>query len=119
MLLFYLPYNLLNKQSYYDTDNAAIRLSKHYLSNLTQYGEIDEIQYNMLCILVLAQNNETRLSTIFQLKVKILGNDTSPSDAVQNLGVIFDSDFCFHQSISQVCKSCFYHTRDFRRIRLL
>ena len=33
-----------------------------------------------------------------------------------NLGVVFDSDFNFHQHISQVCKSCFYHICDLRRI---
>ena len=49
--------------------------------------------------------------------VKILGNDTSPSDTTRNLGVVFDSNFSFHQYISQICKSCFYHIRDFRQIR--
>ena len=41
----------------------------------------------------------------------------SPSDSVCNLGVIFDSDFSFHKHISNICKSCFYHIRDLRRIR--
>ena len=34
-----------------------------------------------------------------------------------NLPVAFDNDFCIHQYISQVCKSCFYHIDDFRRIQ--
>ena len=46
--------------------------------------------------------------------VKLLDNDISPSDSVRNLGVIFDSDFSFHKHI---CKSCFYHIRDLRRLR--
>ena len=33
------------------------------------------------------------------------------------IGVIFDSDFSFHKHISNICKSCFYHIRDLRRIR--
>ena len=37
-------------------------------------------------------------------------------DTVRNLGVVFDSDFNFRQHISQVCKSCFYHICDLRRI---
>ena len=49
--------------------------------------------------------------------VKLLDNDISPSDSVRNLGVIFDSDFSFHKHISNICKSCFYHIRDLRRIR--
>ena len=35
----------------------------------------------------------------------------------QILCVVFDSEFNFRQHISQVCKSCFYHIRDLRRIR--
>ena len=49
--------------------------------------------------------------------IKILRNDTSPSGTVRNLGVVFDSNFSFHQYTSQACTSCFYHIRDLRRIR--
>ena len=49
--------------------------------------------------------------------VKMIGNDTPYSDTVRNLGVVFDSRFSVHQYISNVCKSCFYHIRDFRRFR--
>ena len=49
--------------------------------------------------------------------VKLLGNDICPSDSVRNLGVVFDSDFSFHKHVSNICKSCFYHIRDLRRIR--
>ena len=30
--------------------------------------------------------------------------------------MIFDSDFSFHKHVSEICKSCFYHIRDLRRI---
>ena len=49
--------------------------------------------------------------------VKLLGSDTFPSDIVRDLGAVFDSDFNFRQHIYQICKSCFYHIRDLRRIR--
>ena len=49
--------------------------------------------------------------------VKLLDNDICPSDSVRNLGVVFDSDFSFHKQVSNICKSCFYHIRDLRRIR--
>ena len=49
--------------------------------------------------------------------VKLLDHDITPSDSVRNLGVIFDSDFSFHKHVSEICKSCFYHIRDLRRIR--
>ena len=51
------------------------------------------------------------------LPVNFLGNDFTPSHSVRNLGVIFDSDFNFSKHVSSVCSSCFYHIRDFSRIR--
>ena len=53
----------------------------------------------------------------YHFPVKLLGNDICPSDNVRNLGVVFDSDFSFHKHVSNICKSCFYHIRDLRRIR--
>ena len=49
--------------------------------------------------------------------VKLPDNDICPSDSVRTFGVIFDSDFSFHKHVSNICKSCFYHIRDLRRIR--
>ena len=63
----------------------------------------------------IGRTREVHLSNHFP--VKLLDNDISPSDSVRNLGVIFDSDFSFHKHISNICKSCFYHIRDLRRIR--
>ena len=48
---------------------------------------------------------------------KLLDNGIFPSDRVRNLGVVFDSDFSFHKHVYNICKSCFYHIRDLRRIR--
>ena len=47
----------------------------------------------------------------------LLDHDTLPEAFVRNLGFIFDCDFNFKRQISQTCKKCFYHIRDFRRIR--
>ena len=43
-------------------------------------------------------------------------NDTRPEAFVRNLGFIFYCDFNFKRQIS-LSKICFYHIRDFRRIR--
>ena len=51
------------------------------------------------------------------LPVNILGNLLSPSEKVRNLGVIFDSSFCFSAQVSSICSSSYYHIRDFARIR--
>ena len=49
--------------------------------------------------------------------VPLLGVDTKPAAAARNLGVYFDQNFNFRNHISQVCRSCYYHIRDLRRIR--
>ena len=47
----------------------------------------------------------------------LLDYDTLPKAFVKNLGLIFYCDFNFKLQISQTCKICFYHIRDFRHIR--
>ena len=49
--------------------------------------------------------------------ILLLDHDTLPKAFVRNLGFIFDCDFNFKRQISQTCKICFYHIRNFRRIR--
>ena len=49
--------------------------------------------------------------------ILLLDHDTLPKAFVRNLGFIFACDFNFKRQISQTCKICFYHIRDFRRIR--
>ena len=66
---------------------------------------------------IIIGTKQQRNKIVDYFPVKIFGNDTSPSDTVRNLGVVFDSNFSFHQYISLVYKSCFHHIRDFRRIR--
>ena len=63
------------------------------------------------------------MNTFLNCKIKlfsgitILGGNTTPYDAVRDIGVVFDNDFKFRQYISQVCKSCVDHIRDLRCIR--
>ena len=49
--------------------------------------------------------------------LELIGSKLSPSNSARNLGVNFDTDFNFYQHINNVVKNCFYHIRDFRRIR--
>ena len=49
--------------------------------------------------------------------ILLLVHNTLPKAFVRNLGFIFDCDFNFKRQISQTCKICFYHIRDFRHIR--
>ena len=66
-------------------------------------------------IIIGTKQQRHKLSNHFP--VKLLDNDICPSDSVRNLAVVFDSDFSFHKHVSNICKSCFYHIRDLRRIR--
>ena len=49
--------------------------------------------------------------------VPLLQNNISPSVEVKNLGVIFDSDNSFDNHVAKICRACYYHLRDLRRIR--
>ena len=48
---------------------------------------------------------------------KLLDQDVTPTDSARNLGVEFDKDLNFKKHISKVCRSCYYHIRDLRRLR--
>ena len=48
--------------------------------------------------------------------VPLLQNNISPSVEVKNLGVTFDSDNSFDNQVAKVCRTCYYHLRDLRRI---
>ena len=66
-------------------------------------------------ILLGSSSLRQKLASFFP--AKILGNDIFPSDVVKNLGVYFESDHSFTAHISNVCRSCYYHLKDFHRIR--
>ena len=51
------------------------------------------------------------------LPTHILNQSVTPAPSVSNLGVNFDESFNFKQHISKICRCCFYHIRDLRRIR--
>ena len=48
--------------------------------------------------------------------VPLLQNNISPSVEVKNLGVIFDSDNSCDNHVAKICRACYYHLRDLRRI---
>jgi hypothetical protein len=64
-----------------------------------------------------AEKQQTKLANHFP--IDIMGNKFSPCSKVKNLGVIFDSSLSMSKHVSLVRKSCFYHIRDFSRIRRL
>ena len=67
-------------------------------------------------IIIGTKQQRYKLSNHFP--VKLLDNDMCPSDSVRNLGVVFGSDFASTNTFPIIiCKSCFYHIPDIRRIR--
>ena len=61
------------------------------------------------------EKQQTKLANHFP--INIMGNMVSPCSKVKNLGVIFDSTLSMSKHVSLVRSSCFYHIRDFSRIR--
>ena len=49
--------------------------------------------------------------------ITILENSTLPTKSAKNLGVLFDNSLGFREHISHVCRVCFYHIRDLKRVR--
>ena len=48
---------------------------------------------------------------------RILSHNITPAASFLNIGVIIYENFNFKQDISKICRCCFYHIRDLRRIR--
>lgn len=51
------------------------------------------------------------------LPSSLMGETIQPSGSAKNLGVMFDSEMSLSQHVAALCKACFYHIRDLRRIR--
>ena len=56
-----------------------------------------------------------KIKTLFP--IPLLNQHVMPAVSTRNLGVIFDDKLNFREHISQICRTCFYHIRDLRRIR--
>ena len=46
-----------------------------------------------------------------------MGKLVFPTPSARNLGVVFDEDFSLKKHVTNLCKNCNYHLRDFKRIR--
>ena len=62
-------------------------------------------------------DRQARESLIQKFPTQLLGNSISLTDTVKNLGVTFDSGNTFTSHITKVCRACYYHLKDLRRIR--
>ena len=100
--------------------NAASALDKlsHCLEDVKRWLSTNKLKLNpdkTEFIVFGSKSQREKLNQPFP--VNILGNLISPTDAVRNLGVWFDSDFSFSCHVRKVCKACFAHVRDLKRLR--
>ena len=47
---------------------------------------------------------------------KLLDHEITPTDSTRNFGVVFDGGLNFRKHISLVCRTCYYHIGDLRRL---
>ena len=65
---------------------------------------------------IIIGDRQARESLINKFPTQLVGNSSSPTDTVKNLGVTFDSGNTFTSYITNMCHACYYHLKDLRRI---
>ena len=100
--------------------NVASALDKvsHCLEDVKRWLSTNKLKLNpdkTKFIVFGSKSQREKLNHSFP--VNILGNVISSVDAVRNLGVWFDSDFSFSCHDMQVCKACFAHVQDLKRLQ--
>ena len=68
-------------------------------------------------VLLIGTKQQQRKHVLSLFPTSDLDHNTSPATSAHNIGVNFYSDLKFDHHIRQICKFCFYHFRDLRRIR--
>ena len=101
-----------------DSTSAAFVQLQQCLSDVKSWMGSNKLKLNpdkTEFILFGSEAQRAKLASCFP--VDILGSKLCPTNNVRNLGVVFDSGFTFSSHVSSICKSCFVHLRDFKRIR--
>ena len=96
----------------------AFERPKNCLDDVRKWLSVNKLKLNpdkTEFILFGSKNVRTKLGKYFP--VNILGTLLSPAEAIRNLGVWFDSDFSFSCHVRNICKACFVHIRDLKRVR--
>ena len=96
----------------------AFERLKNCLDDVRKWLSVNKLKLNpdkTEFILFGSKNVRTKLGKFFP--VNILGTLLSPAEAIRNLAVWFDSDFSFSCHVRNICKACFVHIRDLRRLR--
>ena len=98
--------------------SASLQKLRSCLSSVQNWMLVNKLKLNPdKTEFLLIGHKKQREKYLAMFPVTLMDVETNPARSARNLGVIFDHDFNFRLHISQVCRSCFYHIRDFRRIR--
>ena len=104
----------------FSTNNAAESLDtlKNSISKISAWMSTSMLKLNPSkteFLLLGSSKQRDKFSEFFPLS--FLDNAIQPANSARNLGVSFDNNMNFKDHISNICKTCFYHIRDLRRIR--
>ena len=62
-------------------------------------------------------DDQIRNSPKSSFPVSFLGNIMEPVDLVKNLGVILDAENSIERQVTDLCRICYYHLQELRRVR--
>ena len=97
---------------------SALDKLSHCLEDVKRWLSSNKVKLNPdKTEFIVFGSKSQRIKLNHSFPVNILGNLISPKDAVRNLGVWLDSDFSFSGHVMKVCKACFAHVRDLKRLR--
>ena len=98
--------------------SASIQKLQSCLASVQNWMLLNKLKLNPeKTEFLLIGHRKQREKYLSMFPVSLMDVETNPARSARNLGVIFDQDFNFRLHVSQVCRSCFYHIRDIRRIR--
>ena len=62
-------------------------------------------------------DDQIRSSLKSSFPVSFLGNFMEPAESVKNLGVIMDAKNSIQRHLANLCRICYYHLQELRRVR--
>ena len=77
----------------------------YLLTLILSLMESSKLKLNLNKTDIIIIGKKTRKQDFDYFTDEIVSSDTSSSDTIRNLGVVFDSNYRLHQYIYQVCKS--------------
>ena len=66
---------------------------------------------------IMIGDNQIRRSLKSSFPVSFLGNIMEPAESVKNLGVILTAENSMQRHVVNLCRICYYHLRELRRVR--